>query len=100
MPSYTKKVQIPGKTSQELYDKVSADIDRFLEKAGVGKVEIERNASKKQLQFKSSMFSGTLSCLEGSIDLDAKLSLLASPFKSKIDDGIGRWLAKTFNITA
>ena len=96
MPSYSKKVQIPGKNSQELYDKVSADIERFLEKAGVGKVEIGRDPGKKKLNFKSSMFSGTLSCFEGSIELDAKLSLFAAPFKSKIDDGIDRWLSKTF----
>jgi hypothetical protein len=100
MPSYTKKVQIPGRSSQELYDKISADIERFLEKAGVGKVVIDRNAARKQLQFKSSMFSGTLSCLEGVVDLDAKLSLLATPFKSKIDEGIDRWLSKNFNLQA
>jgi protein involved in ribonucleotide reduction len=100
MPSYSRTVQIPGKSSQELYDKVSGDIDRFMEKAGVGKVEIERNAAKKQLNIKSSMFSATLSCLEGSIGLDGKLSLLATPFKSKIDEGINRWLSKTFNISA
>ena len=100
MPSYSKKVQIPGKTSQELYDKVSGDIDRFLEKAGVGKVEVERKASSKQVMIKSSMVSATLSCVDGAIDLDAKLSLLATPFKSKIDEGITRWLSKTFNITA
>lgn len=100
MPSYSKKVQIPGKSSQELYDKVSVDIDRFLEKAGIGKVDVERKASSKQVLIKSSMVSATLSCTEGAIDLDAKLSLLATPFKSKIDEGISRWLAKTFNITA
>jgi hypothetical protein len=100
MPSYSKKVQIPGKSSQELYDKVSVDIDRFLEKAGIGKVEVERKAGSKQVLIKSSMVTATLSCVDGAIDLDAKLSLLAAPFKSKIDEGISRWLSKAFNITA
>ena len=100
MPSYTRKVQLPGKSSQELYDKVATDIDRFMEKAGVGKFEIERNPSKKQLQIKSSMFSATLACTDGAIELDGKLSLLASPFKSKIDEGIDKWLAKAFSLKA
>lgn len=100
MPSYSRKVQIPGKSSQELYDKVASDIDRFLEKAGVGKVDVERDAGKKEVRIKSSMVSATLACGEGSIGVDAKLSLLAAPFKSKIDDGITRWLSKTFNVTA
>jgi hypothetical protein len=99
MPSYSRKVQIPGKSSQVLYDKVSADIDRFLEKTGMGKFEVTRDAAKKQLQIKSSMFSATLTCQEAAIDLDAKLSLLATPFRSKIDDGIDRWIAKTFSTT-
>ena len=30
MPSYSRTVQLPGKSSQELYDKVSQDIDRFM----------------------------------------------------------------------
>ena len=99
MPSYTRKVQIPGKGSQELYDKVSSDIDRFMEKVGLGKFEIVRDAAKKQVQIKSSMVTATLACGEGSIELDAKLSLLATPFRSKIDEGIDRWLAKAFNLT-
>jgi hypothetical protein len=100
MPSYTKKVQIPGKSSQELYDKVASDIDRFLEKAGVGKVDVARDPSRKQVQIKSSMVTATLACTEGAIDVDAKLSLLAAPFKSKIDEGITKWISKTFNVTA
>ena len=45
------------------------------------------------------MITATLACEEGAIGLDAKLSLLAAPFRSKIDEGINRWIAKTFNIT-
>ena len=97
MPSYSKKVQIPGKTSQELYDKVSSDIDHFLGKIGVGKVEVERVPASKRVMIKSSMVTATLSCLEGAIDVDAKLSLFAAPFKGKIDEGITKWISKTFN---
>ncbi len=97
MPSYTRTVPVPGKNAQELYDKVASDIDRFLEKASVGKFEVDRNPAKKEVQVKSSMFSATLTCKEAGIQLDAKLSLLATPFRSKIDEGIDRWVAKTFN---
>jgi hypothetical protein len=100
MPSYAKKVPVPGKTSQELYDRVSTDIDHFLGKIGVGKVEVERDPGKKQVTIKSSMVTATLTCLDGLIDVDGKLSMFAAPFKGKIDEGIGKWIAKTFNITA
>lgn len=96
MPSYTRKVQVPGKSAQELYDKVSGDIQRFMEKASIGKVDIERDPAKKQIHVKSSMFSATLNCVEGAMELDGKLSLMAVPFKSKIDEGIDKWIAKTF----
>lgn len=98
MPSYSRKVQVPGKTSQELYDKISQDIDRFLEKASLGKCDIRRDPGTKQVEVKHSMFSATLICTEGTIELNAKLSLLAAPFRSKLDQGIDKWLSKAFNI--
>lgn len=98
MPSYSKKVEVPGKTSQELYDRVSGDIERFLEKAAIGKVEVKKNDHKKEIEFNSSMISGVLNCDEGCLNLNAKISLMAVPFRSKIDEGIERWLKKTFQI--
>jgi hypothetical protein len=97
MPSYKKEVKLPGKSSQQIYDVVSVSIDKFLEKASVGKFDISRNPSDKTVDIKSSMFSGKLSCTDGCIKLDASLSLMASPFKSKIDEGIDKWISKVFS---
>ena len=98
MPSYTRRVEVPGKNSQELYDKVSTDIERFLSKAPIGKMDIERDAANKQVHVKSSMVTATLACGEGFLKLDAKLSLLAAPFRGKLDEGIDAWVKKTFNL--
>jgi hypothetical protein len=100
MPSYTRKVQIPGKTSQELYDVVANDIDRFLSKVNLGKYEIEKNPSSKKIHVKSKLFSATLNCADSEMELVATLSLLAMPFRSKLDESIDRWLTKSFQSTA
>ena len=100
MPSYTRKVRIPGKTSQELYDVVAKDIDRFLEKASLGKCEIEKNPSSKKIKVKNRLFSATLNCAEAEMELEATLSLLAMPFRSKLDESIDRWLTKSFQSSA
>ncbi len=97
MPSYSRKVQIPGKTAQELYNAVSMGIDHLMSKAALGKFEIERNPELKEVCVKSSMFSASLKCQDEKMELEGKLSLLASPFKAKIDEGITHWLKKTFN---
>jgi hypothetical protein len=97
VPSYHREVKLPGKSSQELYDKVASDIDRFLQKASIGKFDVERDPSKKEVRVKSSMFSATLVCSDGTLKLDCQLSLLATPFRSKIDEGIDKWIAKAFN---
>jgi hypothetical protein len=89
-------VKVPGKTAQELYDKIASEIDRFLEKTPIGKYDLERDPANKQVRFKSSMATAALICKDGQIELEAKLSLLAAPFRSKLDDGIDRWIAKTF----
>jgi hypothetical protein len=98
MPSYTREVRVPGHNAQQLYDKISVGIDRFMEKTGIGGYEIERDPAKKEVRLKASMISATLSCSEEKLTLDAKLSLLATPFRSKIDQGIDKWVAKTFGI--
>ena len=96
MPSYSRKIEIPGKSAQELYDKVSTDIDRFLGKVPIGKYDVDCDPSKKEVRAKASMFSATLRCEEGGICLEAKLSLLAAAFRGKLDAGIDKWLAKAF----
>ncbi len=96
MPSYSKKIAVPGKSAQELYDVVARDIDRFMTKASIGKFEIERDAAARQVKVKSSMLTATLFCEENQLRLEGQLSLLAAPFKSKIDEGIAWWLGKAF----
>jgi len=96
MPNYSRSVDLPGKSAQELYDKVSSDIDRFLAKSNIGKYDLERDPATREVRFKASMASATLRCLEGKLDLDVKLSLFAAPFRGKLDEAIDKWLAKTF----
>jgi hypothetical protein len=98
MATYSREVEIKGKSAQELYDKVSADIEKFLAKSSLGGAEIDRDESRKEVRVKSSMFSATLACLEGKIRFDAKLGLIASAFRGKLDEGINKWLAKTFSL--
>lgn len=100
MPSYSRRVKVPGKNSQELYDVVSQDIDRFLNKAPIGKFELIRDSGKKDFTIKSAIFSATLTCMDSELELIGKLSLLAAPFKSKLDESITRWLSKTFNVNS
>jgi hypothetical protein len=98
MPSFSREVRIPGKSAQDLYDQVSMGIERFMDKVLVGKYDIQRDPVKKCVHFKASMVTATLACTEEKLVLDAKLSLLAAPFRSKIDEGINKWIFKTFGI--
>lgn len=97
MPSYSRKVKIQSKSSQELYQKISEEIDRFLEKSSIGKYELERHPEQKKIKAKSALFSAELTCQEEIVILDVQLSLLATPFKSKLDDGLTKWLNKHFS---
>jgi hypothetical protein len=97
MPSYRREVSLPGKTSRQLYDKVASDIARFLEKTGTGQYQIIHRPEKLEVAVEGAMFSAVLSCSDGKILLDGKLSLLASAFRGKIDQGIDRWLEKAFS---
>ena len=98
MPSYQRKVEIPGRTSQELYDVVSEGIEKFLSKAPIGKFDIDRDPGRKEVRIKGSIFSATLVCQEAKMELNAQLSLMAMPFRSQLDEGINRWLSKAFDL--
>jgi hypothetical protein len=98
MPKYSRNVSIPGKSAQEIYDRVAADIEGFLSKTPIGKHEIERDSTGRKVRFKSAMASATLTCTEGQVQLDADLSLLAAPFKGKLDEGINKWISRAFGV--
>ena len=98
MASFSKKFTIPGKSSDVIYQAISTDIDRFLSKTPLGTVEVSREDSCKKVTFKSSMASGTLTASEGELSVEVSLSFLASAFKGKIEEGVTRWLNKTFHV--
>ena len=82
--------------ADSIYASVAKDIDRFLSKSPIGNYEVNRNDASKEVSFKSSMASGTLAAKDGQLQVDIKLSLLATPFKGKIEEGVTKWLAKAF----
>jgi len=96
MASFTKKFPVTGKSADAIYSSISNGIEHFLSKTPIGNCTIERNDALKQVSFKASMASGSLAALDGELKVDISLSLLASAFKSKIDEGITKWLGKTF----
>lgn len=98
MPKYTRFLKIPGKSSQELYLKLAEDIDCFLETTSLSKVKVEisKDQALKQLCIKSPVVKAILMCQDGALQVNADLSLFAAPFRSKIDEGIDRWLGRAF----
>jgi hypothetical protein len=96
MPAYNKKVSVPGKSAQELYDKIAMDIDQLVSKWGLPNAKLTRDAAKRQIHLKAPMVEAVLSCVEGEVRLDAQLGLLAMPFRSKIDEQVDKWVGRNF----
>lgn len=96
MPTYKKTVKVAGKTGQELFDRINTEIERFLTKASIGNFEVKRLPEKRQFAIESKLFNATLDCKDGLLDLNGSLSMFALPFRAKIDEGIDKWIAKSF----
>lgn len=97
MPSYSKTIQVPGKTAQELYEKISGGIDQFINHPSlsvIGKFDLQRDPAKREVSFKAGMAEATLKVSDGLVTVSGKLSLLATPFKGKIDQAIDSWASK------
>src|SRR5688500_11360072 len=100
MPSYSRSIQIPGKSSDEIFSTISSGIDQFLAKgpSNFGKFDIDRAPDTKTVSLKSQYATAHLVCREGEVVLEAKLGLIASAFRSKIDEAIDKWVTKTFQL--
>ncbi|MBC7387239.1 MAG: polyhydroxyalkanoic acid system family protein [Cryobacterium sp.] len=98
MATYKRSIPIPGKTSAEIYDRISKAISKFQENDSgkFGKFDITTDAASKSVKLESSHVTADLQCMDGEVQLAGKLSFLASAFKSKIDSGINDWVAKAF----
>lgn len=99
MPSYQKKIPVPGKSASELYEKVSTSVDKFLNNYSgqLGQFDIEKFPADQKVKIKSKFLTAELSCSDGCFELDGSISLMAYPFKSKIDEGIEKWINKHFS---
>ena len=96
MASFNKTFAVPGQAADKIYSVLSTDIEKFLSKTPLTNVEIHRDEGAKKVSFKSSMASGTITAKDNSVSVDISLSFLASAFKGKIDEGVTKWLTKTF----
>ena len=98
MPGYSRKIALPGKSAQEIYDQISKGVDWVEENDSgkFGKFEFHRDPGAKTVSLKNSLVTADLVCGNGEIVLNAKLSLVAYAFRPKIDEGIDRWIKKTF----
>jgi hypothetical protein len=96
MANFSKKFPVPGKSADVIYQSISSSIEHFLSKTPLGACDISRNETAKQVSFKASMASGTLTAKENEIQVEITLGFLASAFKSKIDEGVSKWISKTF----
>ena len=96
MANFSKIFSIPGQNADAIYTATASNIEHFLSKVPMGTFEIDRDPTEKKVSFKSSMASGTVTASEGSLRVDITLSFLASAFKGKIDEGVTKWLTKTF----
>lgn len=98
MPSYSRTIDLPGKTSDEIFTRISQAIDELQGKdmGKFGKFEISCNDAEKSVRLESSHVTANLKCRDGEIFLEGKLSFLVSAFRSKIDGWIDQWIGKAF----
>ncbi len=98
MPSYSRKIALPGKSSDEIFNRVTAAIDQFQtqDSGKFGKFEFSTDSEARSILMNSTHVTAKLHCRDGEVLLEGKLSFLVSAFRSKIDAGIDRWIEKSF----
>lgn len=98
MQNYNRHIPLAGKKAQEIYFEICKDIDQLFAKIPVGKFKVTRDDEKREIYLKSMLVNAKLICQEEYVQVEAQLSILAAPFRSKIDEGINRWIEKALKL--
>jgi hypothetical protein len=98
MPKYSKTFSLPGVSAEVSFTKILKEAETWKTslESMLGAVEIASEQAKKELSFSSKWVKASLICKEDAVQVDAELSMFAMPFKSKVDEGIERWIKKSF----
>lgn len=98
MPSYSRTIDIPGQTAAEIYDRITHAIDKFQEKdtGRFGKFTFHQDEAARTVRLESSHVTANLTCRDGEVFLEGKLSFLVAAFRGKIDSGIDEWISRAF----
>lgn len=98
MAKLKKTFSVPGFDADSIYEKMIKDIDKWKtsNEAMLGKIEIQNDPSHNKLSFTSKWVSAHLFCEDNVITIEAELGLFAMPFKSKVEEGIAKWIQKSF----
>lgn len=97
MRKYVKEVKIPSMSAQDIYQKITHGIDTLRGRISIKNLDVTRHDDRRSIDIKSSHFSGALMCSEGIISVKGRLSLVARPFRSKLDEAIEKWVARNFS---
>ena len=91
MPKLHKRIEIPGQSARDLFARIRSEMEQSLARAGVDGAKLSLRESECVVEVSHAMIAGTIRCHEGAIEVDAKLSLLATPFRSKIEGWFEAW---------
>jgi hypothetical protein len=98
MANYEKRVELPGKSASEIFDRIAQAVDKLQQKdtGKFGQFDVSTDPATKTMKLKSSMVTADLVCRDGVVELKGKLSFLASAFRPKIDSVIDEWVSRAF----
>ena len=86
VPKHFKRIELIGLKKEQIYAKAATDIERILGKLPLGKTDLKKNDSTLSFHIKASLVEADLTCIDGAMEFNGNLSLMAIPFRSKIDE--------------
>lgn len=101
MPAFKKTISVPGLKKDEIYARVKTEVGRAQEKLKdstnpLAKFDVNFRDEICEVGVKAKLFSGSLTFRDGQVEATFDLSILATPFRSQIDEQIDRWVTRAF----
>ncbi len=92
-----KKYEVPGHSASEIYRKVAMELRAAVGgKSFMKDITLNYNDPETRIELKSKYADAILVCLPGRVEVDAKLAMMALPFKGKIEKFFDEWAHKLF----
>ncbi len=92
MAAIQKTITLTGRSAAEIYELLARDLETWSKHSALPGIKIEPHPQEQTVRLQSQWVNANFRCFDGQIQVQAELSWMARPFRSKIEAQLDKWV--------